>query len=225
MPAPIKITYYSDILCVWAWIGQRRLDQLVTKFGDRIEIESHFCSVFSDAWGKIEGGKGFDGFNAHLCEVAAQFPHVELNRRVWLEARPRSSASAHLFVKAIELIETEDGVALPWPERASAKAAWALRCRFFEQGQDISSYEVQCTIADALGVARARIEEKLCTSEAITALLRDYQTCSDHAIKGSPTFVMNEGRQRLFGNVGYKLIEANVQELLRNRPVDQASWC
>lgn len=222
---PVKISYYSDLLCVWAYIGQRRLDQLATDFGAQIEIEPHFCSVFADAWGKIEGGKGFDGFNAHLREVAEKFPHIELHPRVWLDARPRSSASAHLFVKAIELIEAEDGDGLAWADRASTKSAWALRCGFFQHGRDISSYEVQCTIADEFGVARARIEEKLCTSEALTALLRDYQICSDQGIKGSPTFVMNEGRQRLFGNVGYRLIEANVQELLRNPPTDQASWC
>jgi len=222
---PIKITYYSDLLCVWAWIGQRRLDQLATDFGTKIEIEPHFCSVFADAWGKIEGGKGFEGFNAHLREVAVPFPHVELHPRVWLDARPRSSASGHLFIKAIELIEAEDGDASAWADRASTRAAWALRCAFFQHGRDISSYEVQCGIADEFGVARSRIEEKLCSSEAMTALLRDYQICSDHAIKGSPTFVMNEGRQRLFGNVGYRLIEANVLELLRNPPEDQASWC
>ena len=222
---PVKITYYSDLLCVWAYIGQRRLDQLATDFGAQIEIEPHFCSVFADAWGKIEGGKGFEGFNAHLREVVAQFPHVELHPRVWLDARPRSSASGHLFIKAIELIEAEDGDTSAWADRASTKAAWALRCAFFQHGRDISSYEIQCGIADQFGVARARIEEKLCSSEAMTALLRDYQICSDQGIKGSPTFVMNEGRQRLFGNVGYRLIEANVLELLRNPPTDQASWC
>lgn len=222
---PVKITYYSDLLCVWAYIGQRRLDQLASDFGAQIEIEPHFCSVFADAWGKIEGGKGFEGFNAHLREVVVPFPHVELHPRVWLDARPRSSASGHLFIKAIELIEAEDGEALAWADRASTRAAWALRCAFFQHGRDISSYEIQCEIADQFGVARARIEEKLCSSEAMTALLRDYQICSDQGIKGSPTFVMNEGRQRLFGNVGYRLIEANVLELLRNPPTDQASWC
>jgi len=36
---------------------------------------------------------------------------------------------------------------------------------------------------------------------------------------------MNDGRQKLFGNVDYRLIEANVQELLRNAPKDEVSWC
>ena len=44
-------------------------------------------------------------------------------------------------------------------------------------------------------------------------------------IEGSPSFVLNEGRQKLYGNVGFRIIEANIQELLRAPGGDQASWC
>ena len=44
-------------------------------------------------------------------------------------------------------------------------------------------------------------------------------------IQGSPSFVLNEGRQKLYGNVGYRILEANIHELLRAQPADQASWC
>ena len=30
-------------------------------------------------------------------------------------------------------------------------------------------------------------------------------------ISGSPTFELNEGRQKLYGNVGYGVIEANIK--------------
>ena len=36
--------------------------------------------------------------------------------------------------------------------------------------------------------------------------------------------MLNEDRQRLTGNVGYRVIEANVRELLE-RPSAQHSWC
>jgi len=44
-------------------------------------------------------------------------------------------------------------------------------------------------------------------------------------IEGSPSFVLNEGRQKLYGNVGFRIIEANIQELLRAPGTDQVSWC
>ena len=56
-------------------------------------------------------------------------------------------------------------------------------------------------------------------------LAADYQDADKMRIEGSPTFVLNEGRQKLYGNVGFRVIEANIQELLRAPAGDQASWC
>ena len=47
---------------------------------------------------------------------------------------------------------------------------------------------------------------------------------SSSGVWSSPTMTFNEGRQTLAGNVGYRVVEANVRELIRN-PHDQASWC
>ena len=33
MGSPLSIDYYTDILCVWAWIAQRRIDQLNAQLG------------------------------------------------------------------------------------------------------------------------------------------------------------------------------------------------
>ena len=63
------------------------------------------------------------------------------------------------------------------------------------------------------------------SSEAVAALASDYDLSRKNSVAVSPTLIMNEGRQQLFGNVGYRLIEANVQELLRRPALDEASWC
>jgi len=34
--SPVKVSYYSDVLCIWAYAAQRRLDQLAQKFGSKI---------------------------------------------------------------------------------------------------------------------------------------------------------------------------------------------
>ena len=44
-------------------------------------------------------------------------------------------------------------------------------------------------------------------------------------IEGSPSFVLNEGRQKLYGNIGFRLIEDNIHELLLAPRADEASWC
>ena len=53
----------------------------------------------------------------------------------------------------------------------------------------------------------------------------DHRDQRDLMIQGSPTFILNEGRQKLYGNVGYGVIEANINELLRSPTTGAASWC
>ena len=62
------------------------------------------------------------------------------------------------------------------------------------------------------------------SASADAALAEDHEAAGQHGITGSPTYLLNEGRQKLYGNVGYRLIEANVEELLRDNS-DRASWC
>ncbi|MEJ2378395.1 MAG: hypothetical protein P8Y71_24425 [Pseudolabrys sp.] len=60
---------------------------------------------------------------------------------------------------------------------------------------------------------------------AFAALAADIQERDRLRIEGSPTFVLNQGRQKLYGNVGYRVIEANIRELLRTPSVGEMSWC
>ncbi len=59
---------------------------------------------------------------------------------------------------------------------------------------------------------------------AYAALCHDMLKARDANIRISPTYVFNDDRQRLTGNVGYRIIEANVRELLE-QPQKQQSWC
>src|SRR6516165_2606267 len=70
----IEISYFSDVLCVWAYISEVRIDAIKEKFGEAVRIEHHFCSVFGDTATKVntmwkEKG-GYAGFNAHLRQAA-----------------------------------------------------------------------------------------------------------------------------------------------------------
>jgi predicted DsbA family dithiol-disulfide isomerase len=44
----VEITYFSDVLCVWAYVSQARIDAVKEKFGAAVRIENRFCSVFGD---------------------------------------------------------------------------------------------------------------------------------------------------------------------------------
>lgn len=216
----VEISYFSDILCIWAYISQARVDEVVRKFGDGVRFNNHFCSVFGDTARKIPTvwkDKGsYEGFNAHLHHVAERFPHIKIHPDLWLKTRPASSTSPHLFLKAIQLGDQA---------QAFDQVAWALRCAFFRDCRDISHWDVQCEMARGLGIDIAALEGRIHDGTAHAALAADYQDAEKMKIEGSPSFVINSGRQKLYGNVGFHLIEANIRELMRAPGEDDASWC
>ena len=79
-------------------------------------------------------------------------------------------------------------------------------------------------IAEELGLPSSRINDQLVNGAAMADLYEDFELQSAFHLEGSPSFLMNEGRQKLYGKVGYRVLDANVAELLNN-PDSEASWC
>lgn len=74
------------------------------------------------------------------------------------------------------------------------------------------------------GLPPAPIERRLADGRAHAALAADLALAKEQELRSSPTLLFNDGRQRLSGNVGYRIIEANVRELLE-RPQVHHSRC
>ncbi len=229
---PIQIDHYSDILCVWAYVGQHRLNRSVQDFGDQVEIHQHFCSVFPDVWSKVGANwkdrGGFEGYGRHVQAVVDRFDGIEVHPDIWCKVRPRSSASPHLFVKAVEILARNNGETpqnTPFQQQLAVQAAAALRKGFFEQARDIGAWDVQREIAAEIGVDFADVQATIESGEAIALLAGDYETAQKKGVEGSPTYLLNEGRQKLYGNVSTRVIEANVKELLYDETGDRASRC
>lgn len=229
----VTVSYYSDILCVWAYIAQIKLDQLRKQFGDRIHIHCHYLSVFGDTQYKISTSwqhrGGHEGYHRHLHEVVAQFDHVTLHHDIWRHDPPASSMGCHLFLKALQLLQQEGVIPHQHGEQFNGRslveeAAWRCRLAFFEQGINIAQTDNQLSIAESLGLPVDMIRLRMDNGSAFARLSADLDMAAHHMIQGSPTFLLNEGRQKLYGNVGYRIIEANIQELLEH-PDDIASWC
>lgn len=220
---PIRIFYFSDVLCVWAYIAQIRLDELKIAFQDKVAIEHHFVPIFGNAHEKLEkrwrDQGGLKGYSGHVHEVAKKFDHITVHSDIWTQVTPASSTSCHLFLHAIQLVEAQGLV-----EPIFEKAIWAFREAFFTRLVDVSDRKAQFEIAEALGLPIAAIQAQIDSGKAYAQLSKDFDLLKEHTVTVSPTLIFNEGRQRLNGNVGYRVIEANIRELLHNPPEEQ-SWC
>jgi len=106
----------------------------------------------------------------------------------------------------------------------SIDMALQFRKAFFVNLLDISDLDVLADIVKASDLNDQLINTSIQNGSAMAALMHDYQKSKQQNIKGSPSYVMDDGRQTLYGNVGYRVLFANIEELLKN-PDDEASWC
>lgn len=220
----ILIDHYSDLLCVWAYIAHARAEELQQNFADKLVWRWHYLPVFGDVPGKFvaqwQTRGGAEGYVQHVHDVVAEFEHVSLHPDVWAKVKPTSSAPSHLWLCAARLASDAGELA----ENAEAQLAWAMRRAFFQQAINIAEHTGLVAVLEEAGIAVEIILRRIHDGSAYAALCDDMQKARDANIRISPTFVFNEDRQRLTGNVGYRIIEANVRELLE-QPNKQQSWC
>lgn len=229
----ITIDYFSDVLCVWAYGGQIRLDELQREFAGEILVRQRFVPLFADTQTRIgEGWKdkdGFEGFARQMHEVCERWEHTRLHRGVWTDCRPTSCTTSHVFLKAVSLrlgLERADEDPNPEARGVMDKLVAQTRTAFFERAKDISSLPVLLEQLGDTGVPVASVMEMIENGEAYAALHRDEQLAKSYGVLGSPTYVFNDGRQLLYGNVGYRIIASNLRELMSSKHVEgEPSWC
>lgn len=229
----IQVAYYTDMLCVWAYVSEIRLSELKKQFTSKIDIHYYFTPIFGCTDHRIGGGwnerGGFKGYAQHVRDVCRDFPHVELGHDAWYKTIPKSSATSHYFLKAIQLLEQKSIISNQPDAQYGGNTLFEeitrnIRQAFFRDGLNIGDETVLFDIADKFDIPIHLIVKHMRNGEAMAAMCRDVELCKKYNIEGSPTYILNEGRQKLYGNLGYKIIEANVQEIL-SRPQNQASWC
>ncbi len=215
----ITLTYYSDVLCVWAYIAQARVDEITLKFTEQVKIEYRFCSIFGDTPHKIKSGwqdrGGYAGFGKHVLRSVESFPHVSVNPDIWQHCQPVSSAPAHLMLKAVQHID----------DKQCEPVLKAIRLAFFEECRDIACWPVLLDVVAQAGLPVDDIQTVVDRGVAYADLESDIREQQALRVQGSPSFILNDGRQKLYGNVGYGVIEANIKELLRSPDSGAASWC
>ena len=155
-----------------------------------------------------------------------------MNQFVWQKNIPASSASGHEFLKAIQILEQDGqlrGNDLASPVGGvggtlSEYMASLLRRAFFRDLMDVSDMDQLYALAEQADLPVDMIANCIRKGLAMAAVCHDMELCKRFKVDGSPTYVLNEGRQILYGNLGYKLLAANVREIMY-RPEEVASWC
>jgi predicted DsbA family dithiol-disulfide isomerase len=221
------------VLCAWAYVAEARLEELRKEFGDAVELEYRFIPIFGATRYRIaEGWKdrgGYAGFGDHVRKMAESFPHVKVSDRAWSAVAPTTCATAHEMLCAARLLQDEGVLSAERRDDLGGRspleeAIWRVRRAFFEDARDISDRRVLLEVLEDAGLPMADLDAKVRSGEGLAEACRDIELRDVQNIEGSPTYYLNQGRQKLYGNVGYRVISANLRELIE-RPGHQASWC
>ena len=74
MQPTLTVSYFSDVLCVWAYVAQVRLDALRRQFGARVRVEHRFLHLFGDVETRMATGwgdkGGAAGYSRHVLQLA-----------------------------------------------------------------------------------------------------------------------------------------------------------
>lgn len=224
----LSITYYSDVLCIWGYSAKIKIDEMKKQFGDQIALEYRYTPLFVDMHAMLEKNwaekGGLQGYNKMMHKLNGMFPYVEIHPEIGLKNLPRSSASCHQFLKAINLLEQRGEIKSTEPQNTLLEQAdWKIRLGYFRDAQDVSQHSYLMSVAEQLSISTDSVETLLTNGEAMAALASCTTDDKQKLIEGSPSFVLNEGRQKLYGNIGYHIIEANIRALLEQAE-NKPSW-
>ena len=224
----IRISHFSDVLCIWAYLSEIRLTELKNNYGNKVKFDFHYFNVFGNTdkkfnidW-KDRGGN--NGYASHVINIASQFDHISVHPDIWRKNIPRSSMPCHLFLCAVKQYLVEEGSDNIHSGQLLEKTAWMIRESFFNDLIDVSQNKELFAIGEKLALPAGRMEKNLAAGMAHALYSNDLDFAREQNVRASPTMILNEGRQTLTGNVGYRVIDANIRELFHT-PFDQKSWC
>jgi predicted DsbA family dithiol-disulfide isomerase len=216
-PAPrscLPFEYWSDPLCIWAFVSEQRLQRLLTDKGSCLDVQHRVVVVFGSVpWRFREGPwqqPGPAGRAEATRRIAERFGRDDVDGRVWLDDPPASSWSPGAAIKAAFAAEQAQELAPGTANRFQS----ALREAFFVDNRNIARHRVQLEVAEATGLDTAALERCLEDGRALALLWEDQRLKEEQKIQGSPTYVFDGGRAQLYGNFAEGILRATVQELL-----------
>jgi predicted DsbA family dithiol-disulfide isomerase len=210
----IPVAYWSDPLCIWAFVAQPRLEAVLAHHGARLSLEHHIVPVFGSVPQRFRDGawaaQGPEGRAAATRRVARQHGREDVSGQVWIDDAPASSWSSGAAVKAVGLLEADERA------QPGAMSAYllAMRRAFFEENRNVGRRREQLALAESLGIDRAPMETLLDDGWGAAALFEDHDLQKAQHIVGSPTWVFDGGRAKLYGNFAEDILHETVRTLV-----------
>lgn len=187
----MKIEIWSDVVCPFCYIGKRRLEEAMTQFGHKEEIQIHFRSyqLTPDAEKNI---------NQDIHEVLANkygVPYEEGKRMNDQMAQQAKTVGLEFNFDQVIPTNTEDAHRLSHFADQQGKMydmMERLMRAYFTEGKDVGNHQVLSDLAEEVGLNRDNVMEMLESSKFKRNVSADQQDANQIGVQGVPFFVFNE---------------------------------
>ncbi len=185
----MRVEIYSDIVCPWCYIGERRFERALAAFSGAADVEVEFRPYQLDPTAPESAvplreylagrfGRNVDGM-LEQTGATAKAEGITIN---WDDARIANTRSAH---RLLELAAREYGADT---QRALVDRLFALH---FTDGGDVSAPDALLNEAVAAGMDRDRTAAYLASDEGWLPLEAEFVRARRLGIRAVPTFVFN----------------------------------
>lgn len=181
-PPGLQVTVYSDYVCPFCYVGDRRIARLQEQFDVQVTWRGVEIHPDTPPGGMPLSELGYppdvwDKMMMHLGNMAAEEGLVLAQR-----THTFNSHKALLVAEAAKKLDME----------VFRELHEGLFFAFFSQGKNFSDPEVLREIALNAGMGEADFERALIEPEFEDALRENYAAARRHGVTGVPTFVIGE---------------------------------
>ena len=207
MSTPIDVEVFSDFVCPWCPVGERRLEQALALVGEPVRVT-------------------FRPF-----ELNPDLPKSGVDRRAYLEKKFGGAAQYEQLSALVKQAGASEGFEFAFDKiertsntrdahRLSALAASlgqqkplvdGLFRAYFQEGRDVGDRAVLRDVAIKAGLDAARVDALLAGDELFDDVIQQERRAHELGISGVPAFVVN-GEPVLSGAQPPNVIAAAIRE-------------
>jgi predicted DsbA family dithiol-disulfide isomerase len=185
----MKVEIYSDVVCPWCYVGERRFGRALEAFpgADEVEVVFRPFQLNPDASDVAEPLSEYMAkrFGPRAAAMHGQVDAAGAGEGItfaWDRALSVNTRTAH---RLLRLAEQEYGAEV---QRALVERLFDLH---FTQGGDLSNPEQLADEAAAVGMDRSRARAYLASDEGVRELEAEFEAAREIGVRAVPTFVFD----------------------------------
>jgi predicted DsbA family dithiol-disulfide isomerase len=185
----VKVEIYSDVVCPWCYIGERRLTRALEAFAQRGHVDVVFRPYQLDPTAPSEAvplaeyvQRRFGGRFDHMLDRVTAMAKGEDIAIAWDKALSVNTRTAH---RLLMWAQSEYGAGV---QRALMEKLFDL---YFTKGANVADVDQLAEAAAEVGVDRDRAREYLQSDRGVQELEAEFDKARRLGIQAVPTFVVD----------------------------------